>query len=155
MPWRGSFGRILTMQLEPPNDDVVQETLLAKFECLDTWLEFARARGAKGVYRSSVAKLEARLTGDLSLGETTKGAFLDPAQALPLFLKLAYEGDFVPRTVAVPRLALFLTLTRSTAGTIVSSFRSACRTLVHRISLGCNCRSPRILERTTTLLHLQ
>ena len=88
-------------------DDVVQETLLAKFECCDTWLEFARARGAKGVYRSFVTKLEAKLTGDFSLGETTKGAFLDPAQALPLFLKLAYEGDFVPRTVTVPRLALF------------------------------------------------
>ena len=44
---------------------------------------------------------------DLSLGKTTKGAFLDPAEALPLFLKLAYEGDFVPRTVTVLRLALF------------------------------------------------
>ena len=88
-------------------DDVAQETPLAKFECCGIWLEFARARGAKGVYRSSVTKLEAKLTGDLSLGETTKGAFLDPAQALPLFLKLAYEGDFVPRTVTVPRLALF------------------------------------------------
>ena len=88
-------------------DDVVQETLLAKFECCDTWLEFARAKGAKGVYRSSVTKLEAKLTGDLSLGKTTKGAFLDPAQALPLFLKLAYEGDFCSRTVTVPRLALF------------------------------------------------
>ena len=85
----------------------MQETLLAKFECCDTWLDFARARGAKGVYSSSVTNLEAKLTGDLSLGETTKGAFLDPAQALPLFLKLAYEGDFVPRTVTVPRLVLF------------------------------------------------
>ena len=88
-------------------DDVVQETLLAKLECCDTWLKFARARSAKGVYRIWVTKPEAKLTGDLSLGETTKGAFLDPAQALPLFLKLAYEGDFVPRTVTVPRLALF------------------------------------------------
>ena len=73
----------------------MQETILAKFECCDTWLELARARGAKkGVYRSSVTKLGAKLTGDLSLGKTTKGAFLDPARALPLILKLAYEGDF-------------------------------------------------------------
>ena len=87
--------------------DIVHETILANFECCDTWLECAPARGAKGVYRSSVTKLEAKLTGDLSLGETTKGAFLDPAQALPPFVKLAYEGDFVPRTVTVPRRAFF------------------------------------------------
>ena len=32
---------------------------------------------------------------------------MDPAQALPLFLKLAYEGVFVLRTVTPQRLALF------------------------------------------------
>ena len=86
----------------------MQETLLAKIKCCDTWLEFARARGAKkGVYKSSVTKLEAKLIMNLSLGETTMGTFLDPAQALPPFLKLASEGDFIPRTVTVRHLALF------------------------------------------------
>ena len=40
-------------------------------------------------------------------------------------------------------------------GGIPSSRRYLPTYLVHRISLGCNCRSPGILERTTTLLHLQ
>ena len=66
--------------------DTVKRTLLAKFRSKDTWHSFKEARGSKEIYRSSVTRLQQRLTQDLQLKTTSKGAYLDPGEALPLYI---------------------------------------------------------------------
>ena len=70
------------------NLETVTEVMLRKHEAMETWRAFIAAIGGKGVYRSAVTQLQERLTSDLSLRTTTKGAYLDPKQQLGLFIHL-------------------------------------------------------------------
>ena len=88
--------------------DIVKATLLAKLRSGDTWEAFAEAREDRGTYRTAVTQLQQALTADLDLTCTTRGAYLDARQIVPLWLHLAQRDGVLHEGIGRPRLNVFV-----------------------------------------------